>query len=195
MEGEVQFFMRDETKGNDINLAGSLLLAHPHLKDPHFTKSVVLMTAHEEEGSVGVVINSPTGMTLREVSDEFEQYELGEVPLYVGGPVSQEQIILAGWSISPDEGEFRLFFGLEPLVAQSKKASEENFTLRAYKGYAGWGKGQLLGELQANAWVVSEMDGLAVDTLEGDGLWRHIIMKINPELGLIALEPDSPESN
>jgi putative transcriptional regulator len=187
--------MYDETKGDEIDLAGSLLLAHPHLKDANFLRSVVLMTAHDEEGSLGVVINHDTGQTLGEVNAEFSQYGLEDVPLYAGGPVSRDQIILAGWRIDPEIGEFKLYFGLDPETAQEKRQFDPNIRLRAFQGYSGWGKGQLLGELADNAWVVAGMDGHAVVEMEGIALWRHIIMAINPELGLLSFEPDSPEEN
>ncbi|MEM9160151.1 MAG: YqgE/AlgH family protein [Verrucomicrobiota bacterium] len=189
--------MYDETKKDDedVGLAGSLLLAHPDLKDPNFAKSVVLMTAHEDEGSLGVVINSDTGLKLGDVSEEFKNSGLGDVPLYVGGPVAQDQIILAGWKVDEDVGEFKLYFGLEPLVAQSKRETEDGLVLRAFKGYSGWGKDQLVGELKDNAWVVSDMDGQAITELHGDSLWKHIIMEINPELGLMAMAPEELEDN
>lgn len=187
--------MYDETKEDDIDLAGSLLLAHPHLKDPNFSCSVILMTAHEREGSLGVVLNKSFGKRLGELSDEFAQVGLGDVPVYVGGPVNQNQIIIAAWKKIPEEGQFQLYFGLEPLIAQSKMQTDPDLVFRAFKGYSGWGEGQLLGELEDNAWVVAEVDADSLTRLEGDSLWRHLIIGVNPELGLIALEPDEPESN
>jgi len=68
-------------------------------------------------------------------------------------------------------------------------------SIRAFRGYAGWGEGQLESELSDNAWIVSEMDGPALSELEGDFLWRHVIMKANLELGLMSLAPDCPEEN
>lgn len=187
--------MYDETIDDDIDLAGSLLLAHPHLRDPNFACSVILMTAHEQAGSLGVVLNRNTGQRLGDLSEEFDDVGLADVPVYIGGPVNQNQIILAAWKKIPDEGQFQLFFGLEPLIAQSKRETDPDLVLRAFKGYSGWGEGQLLGELEDNAWVVSEVDADMITTMEGDNLWRHLIVEVNPELGLIALEPEEPESN
>ena len=187
--------MYDESHEDTIELAGSLLLAHPHLKDPNFACSVVLMTAHEDGGSLGVVLNRSTGKRLRDVSPDFDELGLGDVPLYIGGPVSQEQVILAAWKTLTDEGAFKLYFGMEPSVAQSKMLTDPDLEFRAFKGYSGWGEGQLLGELEDNAWVVSDVDANSLSTLEGEQLWRHLIMEVNPELGLISLEPKDPDSN
>ncbi len=187
--------MYDETHEEGIELTGSLMLAHPHLKDPNFFRSVVLMTAHKPEGSVGVVVNKKSGLTLGQVNGEFFKYDLQDVPLYVGGPVDQDQIFLSAWKVLPEKNEFKLYFGLEPTIAQSKKETDSDLVLRAFKGYSGWGEGQLQNELGENAWVVSQMDGYAISQLDGENLWRHVIMNINLELGLMSLAPEVVEWN
>jgi len=187
--------MYDETNEDTIHLAGSLLLAHPHLKDPNFACSVVLLTTHEEGGSLGVVLNRATGERLGQLSEEFESCGLGEVPVYVGGPVNQNQIILAAWKLLPEERQFQLYFGMEPLVAQSKMQTDPDLEFRAFKGYSGWSEGQLLGELEDNAWVVAEVDAESISTRQGQSLWRHLITEVNPELGLMSMEPENPDSN
>ncbi len=187
--------MFDETKGDEFEVTGSLLLAHPQLKDPNFVRSVILMTAHEDEGSLGVVVNKSSGLNLGEVDDAFADFGLEDVPLYIGGPVSTDQIILAAWKVKPQAGEFKLFFGLEPSSAKAKREADPDLRLRAFRGYAGWGKSQLTSELSDNAWVVSEMDGHALSHMEGDQLWRHVIMNINLELGLMSMAPEPLERN
>ena len=166
--------MFHESEDNSFRIPGSLMLAHPHLTDPNFVKSVILMTAHEEDGSLGVVVNKFAGQKLGEVDASFRDY---------------------GWKIDPVLGSFKLFFGLEPALAASKLDEDPDISLRAFRGYAGWGKGQLESELSNNAWVVSDMDSQALSELEGDDLWRHVIININLELGLMSLAPEHPEVN
>lgn len=180
---------------DSFDIAGSLMLAHPHLKDPNFVRSVVLMTAHEDEGSLGVVVNRSAGMNLGEVDSSFSKYGLSDVPLYVGGPVASDQLILAGWKVDPIFNEVQLHFGLDPEKAQAKREEDPDFKLRAFRGYAGWQRDQLEGELSDNAWVVSQMDGGALIEFEGDALWRHVIMNINLELGLMSMAPEVVEWN
>jgi len=177
------------------SIAGSLMLAHPQLKDPNFVRSVILMTAHEEEGSLGVVVNKASGLVLGEIDAAFADFGLEQVPLYIGGPVSSDQVLLAAWKSDPNFGEFQLFFGLDPASAKAKLEEDPLLSIRAFRGYAGWGEGQLESELSDNAWIVSEMDGPALSELEGDFLWRHVIMKANLELGLMSLAPDCPGEN
>jgi len=187
--------MLDESKGDGIELTGSLLLAHPHLKDPNFVRSVVLMTSHEEDGSLGVVVNKAAGLVLSEVNPEFDKFGLGDVPLFIGGPVCRDQILMAGWKVAPGSNEFRLYFGLDPETAQQKREEDPNLELRAFRGYSGWEKGQLLSEIYDNAWVVSGVDGFALTKFAGDRLWRKVIMNINLELGLLSMAPEAPELN
>ncbi len=187
--------MYDETHQDTVQLAGSLLLAHPHLKDPNFACSVVLLTTHEDGGSVGVVLNQNTGKRLRDYSPDFVDLDLGDLPVYIGGPVSPDQITLAAWKAMPEEGQFQLYFGMEPTIAQSKLQTDPDLEFRAFKGYSGWSEGQLLGELEDNAWVVTEIDSQSISEFDGAELWRRLIIEVNPELGLIALEPEEPDSN
>src|ERR1043165_3338167 len=108
--------MRGRRKVARETLAGSLLLAHPSLRDPNFRRCVVLMSAHNAEGAMGVVLNRPLGKRLGEVSGDFALGPLASVPLFTGGPVQTEQLVLAAWQIR-DDG-FRLHFGIQPDPAQ-----------------------------------------------------------------------------
>ena len=187
--------MYDQFQEEDNQLTGSLILAHPHLKDSNFFRSVVLMTSHGSEGSVGVVVNKDSGVRLGQVGSQFADYDLQDVPLYVGGPVEPERIFLSAWKVVPEANEFKLYFGMEPMIAQSKRESDPELVLRAFKGYSGWSSGQLQGELNENAWVVSKMDGYAINRFDGEELWRHVIMNIDLGLGLMSMAPEVVEWN
>lgn len=176
-------------------LAGSLLLAHPSLVDPNFRRSVVLISAHSDEGAMGVIINRPMGKTLAQLSGDFALGELAEVPVFQGGPVKDQQLILSAWETSEEEGTFKLYFGLDPDKATELIRTRDSLQLRAFLGYAGWESGQLEGELQQNAWVIAPVDGTLLVEEEGVDLWRAIIKKISPELHLLADAPDDPELN
>src|SRR6185369_14655942 len=93
-------------------MAGSLLLAHPALRDPNFRRCVVLMSAHSAEGAMGVVLNRPLGKRLGQLSGDFALGGLAGVELFNGGPVQNEQLVLAAWQLRADG--FRLHFGIEP---------------------------------------------------------------------------------
>mgnify|MGYP001811156098 CR=1 FL=1 len=96
------------------SLAGQLLLAHPALRDPNFRRAVVLMSAHDKEGALGVVLNRPLDRSLASLSTDAALSPLADVPLYHGGPVEPEKLILVAWRYHEEASEFQLHFGLEP---------------------------------------------------------------------------------
>src|ERR1700676_2919382 len=105
--------MRERVKrASSKSLAGSLLLAHPALSDPNFRHTVILMSAHNGEGAMGVVLNRALGQRLCGLNGEFSLGPLASVPVFRGGPVMTEQMVLAAWQ-TQDDG-FKLHFGLEP---------------------------------------------------------------------------------
>ena len=118
-------------------------MAHPGLTDPNFKRTVILISEHNEERALGVVINRPLNKSLGEYMDVFAFGPLAEVPLYSGGPVGQDKLILTAWKWDHDTGIFKLYFGLEPDKAQTLLAEEPDLEIRGFLGYASWGKGQI----------------------------------------------------
>lgn len=174
------------------SLAGSLLLAHPGMKDPNFRRSVVLMSVHNDEGAMGVVLNRPLKKRLGELSGEFALGPLAAVPLFAGGPVQTEQLVLAAWQIR-DDG-FRLHFGIEPDKAQELLA-EDATQVRGFLGYSGWSAGQLEKEMQQNTWVVADVPEDLLTQTQDDSLWRVVLGREGAEWRLLAGEPENPEAN
>ena len=132
--------MRERRKTTKQSIAGSLLLAHPAMKDPNFRRTVVLMSAHSADGAMGVVMNRPMGKRLGELNGEFALGALAGVPVFSGGPVQTKQLLLVAWQNREDG--FQLHFGIEPDKA-GQLVGEGGTQLRAYLGYSGWSKGQL----------------------------------------------------
>lgn len=173
-------------------LAGSLLLAHPALRDPNFRHCVVLMSAHNAEGAMGVVLNRPLGKRLGELSGDFALGPLATVPLFKGGPVQTDQLVLVAWQIHP-EG-FRLHFGVDP--DKARELLEENGTqIRGFLGYSGWSAGQLENEMRANTWIVADVPEDLLTHSQDDSLWRTVLSREGAEWRLLANEPDEPELN
>lgn len=173
-------------------LAGRLLLAHPVLKDPNFTRSVILLSSHDADGALGVVLNRPLSRRLGELDEAFIATPLAQVPLYRGGPVETEKLILAAWRWS--DGGFELQFGLDPERATLLLADPRTI-LRGFLGYAGWGKGQLENEMRHRTWFVADPTGYNLSSEDGAGLWRMVIGSLDPELKLLADEPEDPSKN
>lgn len=174
--------------------AGVLLLAHPTMEDPRFRRSVILLSAHAEGGSLGVVLNNPTGRTLGQFDKGIEESTLASTPLYTGGPVGAEQIILAAWKWTELDRSFQLYFGIDGQKARNILENSPEFTLRGFLGHAGWSEGQLEAECEQGAWVVAPLSQ-SIESFEGDALWRKLIGEVSPEMRLLADEPEDPSSN
>lgn len=185
--------MRDRGKTTP-NLAGSLLLAHPAMRDPNFRRSVVLLSAHGDDGAMGVVLNRPLGKQLGELNAQFAASTIAGVPVYQGGPVQTEQLILAAWRPEPLEAGFKLYFGIDVDKATALQG-EEGVRLRAFLGYSGWSKGQLENELRHNTWVITPVSTELLARNDGQGLWRAILGGLSPEWKLMADEPEDLSSN
>jgi putative transcriptional regulator len=185
--------MRDRGKTTP-NLAGSLLLAHPAMHDPNFRRSVVLLSAHGDDGAMGVVLNRPLGKQLGDLNAQFAASTIAGVPVYQGGPVQTEQLILAAWRPEPLEAGFKLYFGIDVEKATALQG-EEGVRLRAFLGYSGWTKGQLENELRHNTWVITPVSTELLEQNDGQGLWRAILGGLSPEWKLMADEPENLGTN
>lgn len=176
------------------SLAGQLLLAHPLLRDPNFRRTVVLLSVHNGDGAMGVVLNRPLGRQLGELNADFALSPLAGVPLYAGGPVDPAHLILVTWQWVPADQAFQLNFGLEVDKA-AELVGQPGLTMRAFLGYSGWGKGQLENELRQNTWVVTPVEGDWLIKQDGVSLWRSLLCHAEPELKVLADAPEDPTVN
>jgi len=176
------------------SLAGQLLLASPALREATFRRTVILLSAHDGDGAMGVVLNRPLGKQLAELNTEFAFGPLAAVPLYAGGPVQPAQLVFVAWQWLKAEGAFQLQFGLEPEKAAGLVGTP-GVVLRAFLGYAGWGKGQLENEMKHDTWFITTVDGAQLEETDGVGLWRNLLGSVDPDLRLLANEPEDPTVN
>jgi putative transcriptional regulator len=184
---------RSPAAGNGA-LAGSLLLAHPSLREATFRRSVILISAHDANGAMGVVLNRPLGKNLGELTGDFAYGPLASVPIFKGGPVQTEQLLLCGWKLHDDGTGFQLMFGIDPARA-TKLQEESGVHLRAFLGYSGWSGGQLENELKQHTWVVTPVVTGALESEQDDALWKTILGGISFEWKLLANEPEDMEQN
>lgn len=185
-----------DAEASGRNLAGSLLIAKPTLLDPHFEKTVVLLSVHsQDDGALGVILNRPSGRTLGELDEHFAEGPLAEVQIYEGGPVSRDQMILSAWKCCPDSGVFKLYFGLTEEKAQEIKTEEPDVEIRGFLGYAGWSSGQLEEELEQEAWLVTPVNTEAMASENGMALWCSLAGETEPDGELFPNMPEDPSLN
>jgi putative transcriptional regulator len=181
------------------SLQGHLLLASPHLADPNFAHTVVLLIQHSDNGALGLVLNRPTSKTVREL-----WHQVGEEPcectrpVYLGGPVSGPLMALhTRDALAELEILAGLYFAarkqnLDQLVRQDEEA------YRVFIGHAGWGPGQLESEIEQGAWR-SVLASPADVFDEADDLWLRLLRRADglllPELLGIKHVPPDPSLN
>jgi len=108
--------------------------------------------------------------------------------------VAPEQLILVSWQWLKVESAFQLHFGIEPEKAAGLIGTP-GVVLRAFLGYAGWSQGQLENEMKQDTWIATTVEGEQLEQADDVNLWRNILGAMNPELRLLANEPEDPTVN
>lgn len=181
--------------GSSLSIAGSLLIAHPGLLDPNFRKTVLFLSANDgEDGSFGLILNRPAGQNVSDLLPDRDMGPLGRVPVFVGGPVGRDQLIFASfvWNSETETMECHHHIGLDEA---QQMLGLPNATIMAFIGYAGWGKGQLEGELAQKAWMLVRADQSVLDPKRVPNLWREYMVTFGPWFRLVAEAPDDPARN
>ncbi len=176
---------------------GLLLAAAPLLDEPTFHRTVIYMLEHNEDGALGLVINRPTEEDRLPGLDPW-MYELSQPQVvFAGGPVQSNTLIgvatlfETGEQVDPD-AFVRLTNGLGT-VDLNQLPSEIGgglHGLRLFRGYAGWGPGQLEGELEEGAWLVVRADSADIFSAHPQGLWRNVLRRTGGRTSLLADAPD-----
>jgi putative transcriptional regulator len=181
---------------------GKLLVATPELADPNFARTVVLVLEHTEEGALGVVLNRPTDTPLHESLPRWGDHAAAPGVVFVGGPVQPEAAIGLART-APDVPEIEsigfapLFGGLGTVDLERAPDDIEPSVeaVRVFAGYAGWGPGQLDGELAAKGWYVCDAAPGDLWTAHPNDLWRAVLRRQPGPLRLVAGFPDDPSMN
>lgn len=159
---------------------GNLLIASPLLYDSHFAHAVVLMVAHETEGSMGIVINKefPERLVLNSFIPELER--VPPIPLFCGGPMETNTLFfIHNLDFIIDSlplGNGLYFCGsFDALMDYISRGNPVEGRIRFFAGYAGWDKGQLAKEIREGSWLVGETDRLLVFDDCHESIWRKSI--------------------
>ena len=163
-----------------VNFTNQFLIAMPSLRDGTFAGTVIYLCEHTDKGALGLVINKPIDIKLKNLFEKVElsldRPELAEAPVYFGGPVQTERGFVLHESLGGDDDEgghynstLRIPGGLEMttskdvLEALSSGAGPKKILVTL--GYSGWGAGQLEDEMSRNGWInVGAERGIIFDT-------------------------------
>ncbi|HTN79758.1 MAG TPA: YqgE/AlgH family protein [Acidimicrobiales bacterium] len=181
-----------------VPITGRLLVASPMLGDPNFSRTVVLMLAHGDEGALGLVLNRSSDVDVSAVlPDVWRDVAPEPRVLFVGGPVASDSVIGLARVDGEGEGFVPMTRGLATVDLERTPASigKGVTTARVFAGHAGWGPGQLEGELEVPGWIVVDAEDSDAFTDDPDGLWRAVLARQPGRLGWLANFPDSLLSN
>lgn len=154
-------------------------MASRGLLDPNFSHTVVLMVDHNDEGAMGLILNRPTEVDLSQMVSELEELEEGRNTVWVGGPVAHWQLVLLVRSDSEVEGARRVLGDVHFTASREVLESvlESGAEFRTYAGYAGWGAGQLEGEIERGGWHVLPGEPELVFDSSPLELWNELIVR------------------
>lgn len=176
---------------------GRILISEPLLNDSYFKRSVVLLTEHSENGSVGFVLNKPIDLTIQDVIKDFPEFD---TKLYVGGPVGKDTVhyIHTLGELLPDSVHVKdnIYWGgdFERLKELISEGMVQPSQIRFFLGYSGWSPKQLEGEIENNAWLISEVDGNWIMSPDKD-MWKEVLNSMGNHYKIWTNCPENPALN
>ncbi len=180
--------------GSSHSLSGRLLLAAPSLRDPNFSRSVILMVAHnQDDGAFGYVLNRPLKQKVADLLPDQSLGSLGEVPVYVGGPVSTDKLAFAALNWNQRKRSLRCQTHLS--VPDALEALGKGLDVRGFVGYSGWTGGQLEEELERRSWITSQACSTVLTTEKPTLMWSEILEEMGPVYRLMSRMPERVDLN
>ena len=177
---------------------GKLLIAVPTiLNDSSFNRTIVLLTEHTPNNSVGFILNRRLNYTVNDLLPDINCH----FPVYQGGPVEQDNLYfihkipqLLPESIEVSNGIFwgGNFKSLKDLLNKEVLSSSD---IRFFLGYSGWGKEQLNKEMNQNSWFVVENDFETIFSINNENLWKNKLLQKGGDYKLWANAPSDVNLN
>lgn len=191
-------FIHLNNKTNDVPpTAGKLLIAEPLLGDPNFSRTVVLLCEHNDEGTIGFVLNQPTTFVLDDIVPDILAPDL---PVFLGGPVQPETIhiihrmpdVLGGIHVAGD-----IYWGgsYEVLIQLIKSKEYEPSRIKVFIGYSGWSAGQLEKEMEEGTWLLADTKDELVFETDHKDVWKESIGLLGKNYSYLANVPIDPQLN
>jgi putative transcriptional regulator len=177
---------------------GRILISEPFLMDNYFKRSIVLLTEHNEEGTVGFVLNKPINMKVNEIMTDFPPVNS---IVSLGGPVQTNTLhylhtlgdIIPGSMKVIDNIYWGGEFDVIKRLLESKSLNNEN--IRFFLGYSGWQSNQLEEELNDNAWVVADIDPQEIMAPMSKFFWNKTLHRLGKKFQMWANFPENPQMN
>jgi putative transcriptional regulator len=176
------------------SLVDKCLIATPAIKDPIFASSLVYMCEHNENGSMGLVVNHETTQVLDDVflqldivcEDEFIRNQ----PVYIGGPVQLEQGFVLHAQSGPWQNTVEIANGINLTssldILQAIAAGKGPQDYLVILGFSGWASGQLESELQQNSWLTSTCDADLLFHQKPEDKWQIAFDSLGFDINMLS---------
>jgi putative transcriptional regulator len=179
------------------SVRGQLLVAGPALLDPNFWRTVVLIVEHNEDGALGLVLNRPSETSVGEAVPGLSEMLDPTQHLFIGGPVQPSAVIVLAEFEDPTDAALLAF---DDVGVLGTGPTEEDLTAairagRAFLGHAGWGPGQLDGELERGDWILEPAKLEDAFSREARRLWSEVLTRKGGSYALVARMPADPSMN
>lgn len=180
---------------------GRLLVATPPLEDPNFDRSVVYVLEHHEDGAIGLVLNRPSEEALEEPLDRWIDLLCAPSDVFTGGPVEVNAMIAMATTKQLVDEPTEHITPISGLIASTDLSADPAIvaahvdSVRVFRGYAGWGSGQLDMEIDEGSWVVLDAEIGDVFSDRPDALWHTVLARQPGRLSWLALAPDDLSLN
>ncbi len=183
---------------------GQFLLSEPFLEDPWFGRKVVFLCDHDEQGSLGFVLNNGMGRNLTSLLPDAEQWGFDH-EVHRGGPVHADSLFCLHRLGEEVEGSIPVLPGLwlggeyDDLAVLINERGAKAGDVRFFAGYAGWGAGQLEGEMKQRSWYVHDAPvgsklEVVMNSDPGD-LWASMMKSKGGGYGRVTTWPTDPSLN
>ena len=173
------------------SLAGHLLIATPVIQESCFARSVVYICAHNEEGAMGVIINSPVDSI--DIKDILSQLDIDsasapqEFPVHFGGPVEASRGFILHSSdyatadslVQKDGIAVTASISILQEMAHGKSPAQGMLIL----GYSGWSPGQLESEIEGGSWIVVPASKQLVFNTDNEAKWNVALSTLGIDMG------------
>ena len=177
---------------------GKILISEPFLPDTFFNRSIVYLTDHTPQGSVGFILNKKLDLKISSAIAGFEGWDEN---LNMGGPVAPDTLHylhnlgdLIPKSVLIEEN---ICWGgdIDTIRELIKAGKINNSQIRFFLGYSGWSAGQLERELKENSWVIAKVKSDIIMNNRGDDTWKRVLRSFKNKYRMWADFPDSPDMN
>lgn len=179
-------------------MKNNILLSEPFLNDPNFTRAVILLCEHNEEGAMGLVLNKPTEITIGEVVPDLQDFE--DI-IYIGGPVAQNTLHFIHRYSERIAGDILIADGLywggnfKDMLSKLIEREIGTEDIRFFLGYSGWTNPQLEQELSEKSWIESQSSLQNIFEQPPQDLWSKMLKNMGGKFREIANYPIDPRLN